>query len=250
MDHATFTTAFRAALFGGPPPPGAFANDPDEVERRFAVYRNNVAHSLTRALACRFPVVERLVGGDFFAATARVYLQEDPPASPRLSQWGQGFAAFLERFEPAAALAYLPDVARLEWQRGQAYHAADAGPVSAEALMQAAADPGRHALRLHPSVAMVRSRFAVVSIWEANQPGQRPGGHLRANRAETALVLRDRADQVPVIALTEEEALCADALLRGATLLAATAGTEGSAAMRLLPLLMRVGAITGIAEQG
>jgi hypothetical protein len=249
-DHAAFTDAFRRALFGGTLPPGVTAPDPDEVERRFAVYRNTVAHSLTRALARRFPVVERLVGGAFFSATARLYLEAEPPSSPRLFLWGEGFAVFLEGFAPARALPYLPDVARLEWLRGMAYHAADVPAVSAEALMQAAAEPGRHGLRLHPSVALLQSRFAVVSIWRANQPAKGPDSNLRVDRAETALVLRDRADQVPVIALTEGEADFLRALGQGETLLAAAARSEGDGAARLLPLLMQVGAITGLLEQG
>ena len=249
-DHAAFTRAFREALFGGPLPPGATAPDPDETDRRFAVYRNNVAHSLSRALARRFPVVERLVGVDFFNATARVYLQADPPSSPRIFLWGEGFATFLEGFDPARSLPYLPDVARLEWLRGMAYHAADAEPLAAEDLMRAATDPGRFALRLHPSVAVLRSRHAVVSIWHVNQPGRVPDGALRADRAEAALVLRDRTDQVPVMALTEGEAEFIAALRRGETLLTAAARVGGEGPARLLPLMMRAGAITGIAEQG
>ena len=38
--------------------------------RRFAVYRNNVAAGLIRALEARFPVTRRLVGDDFFRAMA------------------------------------------------------------------------------------------------------------------------------------------------------------------------------------
>ena len=53
--HPDLLTAFGAALRGGPLPPGVTARDPSEAERRFAVYRNNVAVSLTDALAARFP---------------------------------------------------------------------------------------------------------------------------------------------------------------------------------------------------
>eukprot|EP01036_Dinobryon_divergens_P055409 gene55409-73990_t len=85
------------------------AEAPDEAAQRFAVYRNNVAHSLTRALARRFPVVERLVGLEFFTAMARLYIEADLPASPQLFLWGEGFARFLQGFPPVRSLAYLPD---------------------------------------------------------------------------------------------------------------------------------------------
>jgi hypothetical protein len=250
LRHAEFTGAFRAALFNGALPPGVTAQSPDEAVQRFAVYRNNVAHSLTRALARRFPVVERLVGLEFFTAMARLYIEADPPASPRLFLWGEGFARFLQGFPPVRSLPYLPDVSRLEWQRGLAYHAADVPSVAAADLAQAAADPARFRLALHPSVGLIRSRYAVVTIWQANQPGAVQTGPLRADRAEDALILRDRADQVPVIALSPGEAGFQSALMRGETLLEAATRAEGADPARLLAILMRAGAITGIAQQG
>jgi hypothetical protein len=42
------------------------------ADRRFAVYRNNVAAGLANALAARFPVVKRLVGDEFFRAMAHI----------------------------------------------------------------------------------------------------------------------------------------------------------------------------------
>lgn len=45
--HADIQSAFRAALSGGDLPAGVTATDPDEAARRYAVYRNNVAVSLT-----------------------------------------------------------------------------------------------------------------------------------------------------------------------------------------------------------
>ncbi len=248
--HAEFTRAFRAGLFTGTLPAGTTAQAPDEAAQRFAVYRNNVAHSLTRALARRFPVVERLVGAEFFTAMARLFIEADPPHSPQLFLWGEGFARFLQGFPPVRSLPYLPDVSRLEWQRGIAYHAADVPSATPADLALAAADPARFKLVLHPSVRLIRSRHAVVTIWQANQPGAVQDGPLRADRAEDALILRDRADQVPVIALSAGEAGFQSALMRGETLLAAATRAEGADPARLLSFLMRAGAITGIVQQG
>lgn len=86
------------------------------VGRRFAVYRNNVYHSLIRALADTYPVVERLVGAEFFRACGRAFL--DGGGFPRhapLHDFGEEFGAFLDGFAPASArLAWLGDVARVE----------------------------------------------------------------------------------------------------------------------------------------
>ena len=54
--------------------------------KRFSVYRNNVASSLTRALEAAFPTVRKLVGDEFFAAMAVVFLRSHPPTSPKRMQ--------------------------------------------------------------------------------------------------------------------------------------------------------------------
>lgn len=246
--HRDLTTAFRAGIFSGALPPGVAG---DEAVQRFAVYRNNVVHSLSRALASRYPVVERLVGSEFFAAMAPVYIAADPPKSPMLFQWGAGFARFVARFPPLAGLPYLRDVARLEWLRGQAYHAADATPLPPAALAQAAGNPLRLRFRLHPSVALLRSDHAVVSIWQANQPGPAPVPVDPAT-PETALILRDRDDRVPVLPLDPGEAALVEGLLAGQTLGAAAAQAQAAhprlEPARILGLLAALGAITDLTE--
>jgi len=159
-------------------------------DRRFAVYRNNVAAGLVSALAERFPVVQRLVGEEFFRAMARAYVTQEPPRSPVLLQYGATFGTFVDGFAPAAAIAYLGDVARLEFARGRAYHAADAAPLAAENLAAIApAELAEMRVTLHPSVSVIASGHPIVSIWEAHRdpdaivPVQSWG-------AETALIAR------------------------------------------------------------
>ena len=137
--------------------------------KRFNVYRNNVHASISRALAARFPVVERLVGEDFFAAMARAFIIQRPPASPVLAEYGAHFAEFLEAFDPVADLPYLPDVARLEWARNIAYHAADSSAASLESLTRIPPDAlAQTRLTLHPATRWVASDYPIVSIWRTN----------------------------------------------------------------------------------
>jgi hypothetical protein len=140
--------------------------------RRFAVYRNNVTSSLINALADTFPVVQELVGTEFFRAMAREYVRAAPPQSPLLALHGSGFPAFVESFAPAQCVPVLADMARLELARVQAYHAADAAPVARQELLQVMAQPHTLAalsLGLHPGVRVLRSRHAVASLWGAHQ---------------------------------------------------------------------------------
>lgn len=246
-DHAAFARAFHTGLFSEALPAGVTATAPEEAARRFAVYRNNVGHSLAKALAARFPVIERLVGAEYFSALARAYLAQHPPKSPQLFLWGRDFPAFLAAFPPLAAMPYLAPVARLEWLRGEAYHAADAPPLTPEALPTLAADPARARLGLHPSLRLFEAPCAAVTIWAANQPGAE-AREIDATPHEAALVLRDRADTVQVLAATAGDLVFIAALGQGAPLLAAAqaalAQAPGHDAGALLLTLMRHGALT------
>jgi hypothetical protein len=162
--------------------------------KRFSVYRNNVASSLTRALEAAFPTVRKLVGEEFFAAMAGVFLRAHPPRSRMLMLYGDDFPGWLEGFQPVAQLGYLPDVARLDQAMRESYHAADSAPLAeAEFQRLIGADIAGLRLRLAPWVRLVRSRWPVVSIWAANAeggPSPKPG-------SEDALVLRPEFDPRP-----------------------------------------------------
>jgi Putative DNA-binding domain len=140
------------------------------ADRRFAVYRNNVAAGLTNALAARFPVVKRLVGDEFFRAMAHVYAAADLPRSPIMLFYGETFPAFIDEFEPARPIPYLGDIARVEMARGLAYHAADATPLDPDAFAALRADRlAETRVRLHPSLSIITSPHPIYSIWHMNQ---------------------------------------------------------------------------------
>jgi len=212
MSQALFARALldpEAAL-----PPGLVDPQGRPAPKRFAVYRNNVASSLTRALEAGFPTVRALVGGEFFAALALVYLRAHPPRSRMLMLYGAEFPTFLEGFLPVAHLGYLPDVARLELALRDSYHAADSAPLAAAEFQRLlGADISGLRLRLAPSVRLLRSSWPVVSIWAAHHeggPAPEPG-------AETALVLRPEFDPRPHRLPVGGEAFLAS-LLDGRTL--------------------------------
>ena len=239
--HAEFTARFAAALKGAPLQPGVTGA---EAVTRFAVYRNNVAHSLGKALAARFPVIERLVGEPFFAAMAQVYLAAHRPESPVLHQWGQSFPDFLAGFEPLQPYPYMAEVAKIEHARGLAFHAADAAPLNPAQL--AGADPARLRLGLHPSVQVLRLAHPAVSIWAANQPGAEGGAV--ADAPEIALILRRPDFEVPVRAINPGDAAMIESLDAGSSLLAAAEAAQwhapGHDPNPLLLLLMQSGALT------
>jgi hypothetical protein len=194
MQH--LQNAFAAALLdpGLPPPRGVVSHTSQAPVKRFAVYRNNVMVGLIDALAARFPAAQRIVGEEFFRASARVFARANPPRSPVMMIYGDEFPDFLEAFEPAAEIPYLADVARIEAARTRAYHAADAMPLKASDLAGVeAANLAELRFELHPSLEIVASAFPVATIWAVNA-GEAPLAPIKDWRGEDALIIRPALD--------------------------------------------------------
>lgn len=219
---ATFSArAFAAALLDPerPLPAGLTTWNGSDPAARFGVYRNNVMHSLVEALATTFDVVRQLIGDECFRATASVFVRQFPLDSPILAQYGEHFAEFLAGFAPLAALPCLPDMARLEFCRVQAFHAADADPLNHAALKSLWAEPSaleNTRLILHPSLHVMRFKEPVTSIWSAHQGlGDLAAGSLAG--PEAALVLREH-DDAAVFKIGHASAYFMQGLQQGLTL--------------------------------
>jgi hypothetical protein len=84
-------------------------------------------------------------------------------------EYGATFPRFLRGIGQGAAANYLADVAEIEAARTRAYHAADVGPLSRGAFNAVPPDEWLELrIALHPSVALLKSDFPVVSIWRTN----------------------------------------------------------------------------------
>lgn len=233
--HAFREEAFAAALIDRAlsVPDCVTSQRGSRPERRFAVYRNNVSSALNEAVAVRYPVVERLVGRDFFRAATREYVLDTPPRSPVLIDYGRDFPEFLATFPPAAGLPYLSDVATLERAYWEAYHAADAKPVDAAAF--AAIEAERlPAIRFEflPSVTVLASSFLIVSIWHTNTHDAEAKS-VDLSKGEDAVVARP-GFEVEIHRLPPGAASFLKSLMGGAALGEAAAGLhEGDSAFDL-----------------
>lgn len=241
-------TTFRGALLDGAAdrPLGLTDAQGRAAGRRFDVYRNNVAVSLSEALSTGFPTIAKLLGAENFAAVAGVYLRQSPPMSPVMMHYGASFPAFLRSFEPLAHLGYLGDVADLELAMRRAYHAADVDPISANSLASVPPDQlGDVTLGLSPATQMQQSQWPVHAIWAFNMAdGPKPPAI-----AQDIVVLRAEFDPQPH-ALSDGAYVCLQALMSGETLgAAAEAGTTDAPDFdlgALLGLLLGANAITSL----
>ena len=215
---------FSNALFDVQAEPQAlpmFKGDPQLAEQRFALYRGNQSATWDKTLASAYPVLKALVGDEFFSALSRAYGKAHPSEIGDLNHFGAGFSVFLADFPHVAQYPYFPDMARLEWALHRAHYAPNAQPVTAADLAEVAPDQLDAArLLFHPACRIISSEWAVVSLWQAHQPGRNLEFPTQMAHNNAGLVVRPlwKADVLP---LTASAYVALDALQRGQTLGAA-----------------------------
>jgi Putative DNA-binding domain len=248
---ASYAARFAAALIDPARATPALVSGPNgkAAVRRYNVYRNNVTVSLIDALAAVYPAVQRITGVEFFRAMARFHVRATPPTSPLLFDYGRDFLAFIETYEFARTMPWLADVARIERAWLDAYHAADAAPLSTDAL--ALVPPERLAdvvFTAHPATRIVRSHFSAVTIFAANR-GEGVSGQIDAGTPEDALVTRPEMEVV-VRQLPEGGAVFLTGLMSGQTLgVAAASALQSSASFEIaanIAGMIEAGAFTSI----
>jgi hypothetical protein len=190
-----------------------------DAQARLAIYRNNLHEGFRKALALEFPVIERLVGEDYFRQLALSFLAEHPSRSGDLHPIGEPFARFLlKRFEDTQ-YAYLPDVATLEWAYQQSSVAAEA-PLFDLAALRDIPQEGYGQLRftLHPACRLVRSPYPVMRIWAVNQPNVDADEVVDLSGGADFILVRRAAEGVEMRRIAAAEFAMLDAFSQGAHL--------------------------------
>ncbi|OCP19204.1 MULTISPECIES: DNA-binding domain-containing protein [unclassified Ensifer] len=250
-----YAARFAAPLLDPACATPAFVAGPNNkrADKRFNVYRNNVTVSLIEALAATFPAVQRVTGEVFFRAMARFHVRESPPTSPLLFEYGRDFPDFIARYEYARSMPWLADVARIERAWLDAYHAADAKVLAADAIAAIPAERlGGIVFKPHPATRLVRSVYPAVTIFAANR-AEGPVGRVDNAAPESALVTRPELDVI-VRRLSTGTDILLDALLRGRPL----AEAAESAATQCptfdlaagIAVMLEAGAFTAIHQGG
>jgi uncharacterized protein len=181
--------------------------------RRLALYRGNVVAHAGRALQAAYPVLEQIVGAEFFTGLSRTFWKARPPQSGDWNEYGRAMADFLQDFEPAAAMAYLPDLARLEWCAHAATYAADSPAIheaDSPAIKEVQDDP--LTLLRRPGTAVLASQHPVADIWHAHQADASIALADIAWEPQGAIVFR-KGMAVQVAALPHEQAAALAALI-------------------------------------
>ncbi|HEX3951860.1 MAG TPA: DNA-binding domain-containing protein [Steroidobacteraceae bacterium] len=153
------TRAVTAAIVDAPPLP---ARD------RLAIYRNAYQVRLIDALHETYPVVHGLLGDEAWVGMGEAYVAAHPSVFRSIRWYGRELTEFLSEAPPYADAPILAEVALLEWTLAEVFDAADAEPVTREAL--AAVGPsawGSITLAFHPSLRRLNLSWNSAAVWKA-----------------------------------------------------------------------------------
>ncbi|RFP09799.1 DUF692 family protein [Duganella sp. BJB488] len=164
---------FASALFDARQTPAALALFKGEHnEHCYALYRGNLSATWSKTLGAAYPVIQQLVGEEFFGGLAQAYGRAHPSDSGDLNRFGAHFAVFLRAFPHVADYPYLPDMATLEWTLHRAHYAPSADGVTAQQMAALTPEQVETArLTLHPACTLLASEWATIPLWQAHQAG-------------------------------------------------------------------------------
>jgi hypothetical protein len=175
----------------------AIRGDGLDPAQRLNIYRNHYSTSLGEALKATFPVVCRVLDPRFFAYAASEFIKAFPPRQVCLFEYGEELPAFLETFPPCAQLAYVGDLARLEWLINGALHSPTLPAIDSKDLAHlGAAEFPRLILALQPSLRLIESRWPIDRIWHENKPGAEGEGAVDLDVGGCHLEIRQLGDDV------------------------------------------------------
>ena len=189
--------------------------------RRLAAYRRNITVNLCSALALTYPVVQRVVGEVFFREAARAHALLEPSRSGDLNDYGVNFAGFIGSYAHAAAMPYLSDLARLEWQLQvlalmsdtSISQALQAAPFAALASTPADCYDALF-FDLEPAPVRMNSTWPLDEIWRVNQVDF--DGDMQVDFSRPCQLLLWRTPRgVQLAALAKAEAALLDGLFAG-----------------------------------
>jgi hypothetical protein len=216
------------------------------VATALAVYRNNYFGNLHDTLAYAYPVIEQLVGNDFFRFLTRQFIGMHPSASGNLHLYGAQMAAFIAAFEPAQSLVYLSDAAALEWACHRAYFAEDDATLDVSRLSTVPAENYADLiLHTHTACHVVRSRYPITAIWNAHQPGANCDFHINLESGPSNALVSRQHNTVVVSEMADAEATLLQSMRSGVSV-----GKANAAALERDPDFDLNAALKNLVERG
>ena len=188
-------TAFIHDIYTGEQTSAVYLNKiKSSSPERLNIYYNNTLLGLTDILAGAYPVLQKIVGEDFFRTIGHHYIEIYSQSTGNRHTYGAELGAFLGSYQPAAPWPYLSDIAAIEWAYFQAAIADDALAVDFNILINLISEQPDFVLSLHPGVHFVDLCFNALEIWQEHQK-KIETITLREN-PQTILIWRDQKDVI------------------------------------------------------
>lgn len=150
-------------ILGGPAPDflrTEICADTIGALERLAVHKNTFSESLISALEGVFPLVGVFVGEQFLRQSLRGFVAKHPPTQPMLYLYGADFPAFLGELEALQDVAYVADIAALEWCTHELMHCEEVPQATGEMLLDAG-------FSWNPNARFLPSRYPLYDLWRA-----------------------------------------------------------------------------------
>jgi hypothetical protein len=179
------------------------------VATRLEVYGGAYRSRLADALQANFPALAKLVGDADFATLAMDYVRAHDSPFFSIRYYGDALPAFLAAHEDYTAAPVLADLARWEWTMTCVFDAADAEPLTHEALARVSAQQWAQ-LRFswHPSVHRLALTWNVPQLWQAlTEDAPRPQALLNAAPVQWLLWRRELTTYFRSLPATEAAVL-------------------------------------------
>jgi len=134
------------------------------------VYRDAYALRLIEVLTNDYPGLLAMAGPADFDHMARAYIAAHPSHHPSVRWFGAKLGDFLSLTAPYSGSPAAAEMARFEWALGEAFDAADAEPVTADALMALPPEAwGELTFTTLPSMRRLTLAFAVPQAWQRRE---------------------------------------------------------------------------------
>lgn len=201
------------------------ATDLLQPGKHIEIYRNNIYATLVECLKSTYPMVEKLLGDDFFVMTAKEYIHRYPSRSGNLYEYGEYFGDFLAVYQPVHHLIYLAEVAEFEWACHKVYLAADAPTFDIQNL-QTLTPTQYEQLRftLNPASFLRKFHFPILQILDLCLTN--PDETIDLNQDGTNLLILRKNLDLALLAISHEDFIFLEALQQNYTLLDALHRTQ------------------------
>jgi len=180
------------------------------------VYRDAYALRLIEVLTNDYPGLFAMAGPADFDHMARAYIAAHPSHHPSARWFGAELGDFLGRTAPFSGSPDAVEMARFEWALGEAFDAANAEPVTADALMALPPEAwGELTFKPLPSVRRLTLAFAIPQAWQQRDDVEPGNLEVEAEATPVEWVIWRPALVSNFRSLDADEAAIFDALVEG-----------------------------------